>query len=84
MSNWYDGVVDTLKKEGTQLAEDWIRNTANVNRPQVQVSPQPTATLPAAQVQSQYSNKLLMYGALVVAIIGLIYLFKSSGGKRGK
>lgn len=83
MSNWYDAVVETAKNEGVTLAQDWIRNTASVNRPQVQVAPQPVATMPAAQIQEQiFSNKYLIYGLIAVAVVGIIYLFKPSKGKK--
>lgn len=83
MSNWYDAVVDTAKNETITLAQDWIRNTANVNRPQVQIAPQPVAAMPAAQIQQQvFSNKYLIYGLIAIAVVGIIYLFKPSKGKK--
>lgn len=83
MAEWYDAVIDTAKNETVTLAQDWIRNTANQNRPQVQVAPQPVATMPAAQVQANvFNNKYLIYGLIGVAVIGLIYLFKPSKGKK--
>ena len=83
MSDWYQPLVDTGKNEFVTLAQDWIRSTANANRPQVQVVPQPVATMPAAQVQAQtISNKYLIYGLIAIAVVGVIYLFKPSKGKK--
>lgn len=83
MAEWYDSILDTVKAEGTQLAKDWITNTANLNRPTIGSSPQPIATLPAVQVQAQNANsKYLIYGAIAIAIIGVFYLFKPSKGKK--
>lgn len=76
-------VLDTLQQEGITLAQDWIRSTANANRPQVQVAPQPAAAMPAVQVQAQVvDNKYLLYGLIAVAVVGLIFLFKPSKGKK--
>lgn len=83
MAEWYDAVIDTAKNESVTLAQDWIRNTASANRPQVQVAPQPVATMPAAQIQSQmFNNKYLIYGLIAVAVLGLVYLFKPRKGKK--
>ena len=83
MAEWYSEVIETAKNEGVTLANDWIKNAASVNRPRVQVAPQPMATMPAAQIQQQiFSNKYLIYGLIAVAIVGVIYLFKPAKGKK--
>ncbi|MFN3453521.1 MAG: hypothetical protein ACK41T_01075 [Pseudobdellovibrio sp.] len=81
--SFFDPIIETAKSEGTVLAQDWLRSLANANRPQVQVAPQPQATLPAAAVQaSNNMNNYVMYAAIGAAILGLIYLLMPS--KKGK
>lgn len=79
--------LDTIRAEAekgaTILAQDWIKQQIEANRPQVQVAPQPAATLPADVVQVQQNkSSLVMYLAIGAAIIGAAFLLFGRKSKK--